>query len=150
MKDLYLTALIVSLLCSATVGRKGGQEKEQGFWAAQMCVLFITANERPASAAAVECFACSGSRVLAGAHLHSRFGITSDNVASSFFLPPFLCSATATTVYEKSLSGAVEHDPGRFRWNGSKHNTDGKTLRCAQGQSSCGTQTRMQHKPLVG
>lgn len=71
----------------------------------QMCVLFITASEKPASATAVGCFACNGSGALVEANLHLWFHIIGNDVTASVFLPPFLFSLSLAEWDEPSVRG---------------------------------------------
>lgn len=129
-----------------------------------MCVLFITASERPASATAVGCFACNSSSALVETNLHLWFHIIGRDVPLSFSLslhPPLSPSPPATDPsppcwtggafykrqrsHENSQSRALEHNVGRVSgWNWAKHNINtSKSLHHTQGP--CGHSTRLRN-----
>lgn len=103
--------------------------KRASFVSPQMCVLFITASERPASATAVGCFACNGSGALGETNLHLWLHIMDNDVNPYLPSPARSLSLSLThpltlrggalcesqRSHENSLSRAPEHNIGRFR-----------------------------------
>lgn len=102
-----------------------GKWVEQGLWSAQMCVLFITAREKPASATAARCFACNCSSVLEETILLLWFHIKGSSATTcllsslahctSLFLWLGGANCTSERCHENDLSRAPEHNLGRFR-----------------------------------